>query len=142
MHGGAEPDQEEALAGAREDLGTRYERVDWFSAYRVHHRVASRFRQGPVFLAGDAAHVHSPVGGQGMNTGLQDAHHLVNLLADVASGLREPGQLERYEAERRPVTLTLVRIVDRAFGVIARPGRGTAFARRKRASCMTPIARL
>ena len=140
LHGGAEPDQEEALAGAREDLGIRYERVDWFSAYRVHHRVAARFRQGPVFLAGDAAHVHSPVGGQGMNTGLQDAHHLVNLLADVASGLREPGQLERYEAERRPVALTLVRIVDRAFGVIARPGRGTAFARRRARDLLAVLA--
>ena len=131
LHGGAEPDQEEALAGAREDLGIRYERVDWFSAYRVHHRVAARFRQGPVLLAGDAAHVHSPVGGQGMNTGLQDAHHLANLLADIAAGLREPAQIDRYEAERRPVALTLVRIVDRAFGVIARPGPGTALARRR-----------
>ena len=131
LHGGAEPEEDEALAGARQDLGIRYQRVDWFSAYRVHHRVAARFRQGPVFLAGDAAHVHSPVGGQGMNTGLQDAHHLANLLADVASGLLEPAQLDRYEAERRPVALTLVRIVDRAFGVIARPGPATAFARRR-----------
>ena len=121
LHGDAEPEEDEALAGARQDLGIRYERVDWFSAYRVHHRVAARFREGPVFLAGDAAHVHSPVGGQGMNTGLQDAHHLANLLADVASGLLEPAQLDRYEAERRPVALTLVRIVDRAFGLIARP---------------------
>ncbi|WP_341854459.1 FAD-dependent monooxygenase [Brachybacterium sp. GPGPB12] len=118
----------------------RYERVDWFSAYRVHHRVASRFRQGPVFLAGDASHVHSPVGGQGMNTGLQDAHHLVNLQADVASGPREPGQLERYEAERRPVALTLVRIVDRAFGVIARPGRGAAFVRRRARDLLAVLA--
>jgi 2-polyprenyl-6-methoxyphenol hydroxylase-like FAD-dependent oxidoreductase len=131
LHGGAAPDQEEALAGAREDLGIRYRRVDWFSAYRVHHRVAARFRQGPVFLAGDAAHVHSPVGGQGMNTGLQDAHHLANLLADVAGGLVGPAQLDRYEAERRPVALTLVRIVDRAFGVIARPGPASALVRRR-----------
>src|SRR5699024_6400976 len=126
LHGGAEPDQEEALAGAREDLGIRYERVDWFSAYRVHHRVAARFRQGPVLLAGDAAHVHSPVGGQGMNTGLQDAHHLANLLADVLSGRREETELDRYERERRPVALTLIGATDRAFGIIARTGRGTA----------------
>ncbi|MBB5832597.1 FAD-dependent monooxygenase [Brachybacterium aquaticum] len=131
LHGGDRPDQEEALAGVREDLGIRYERVDWFSSYRVHHRLASRFRVGPVLLAGDAAHVHSPVGGQGMNTGLQDAHHLVNLLADIASGLRDPAQIDRYEAERRPVAVTLVRSVDRAFGAVARPGRGTGFVRRR-----------
>jgi 2-polyprenyl-6-methoxyphenol hydroxylase-like FAD-dependent oxidoreductase len=140
LHGGADPEQEEALAGAREDLGLRYARVDWFSSYRVHHRVAPRFRVGPAFLAGDAAHVHSPVGGQGMNTGLQDAHHLANLLADVASGLREPAQLDRFEAERRPVALTLVRIVDRAFGVIARPGRGTALLRRRARDLLAVLA--
>ena len=140
LHGAAAPEQEEALAGAREDLGLRYARVEWFSAYRVHHRVAPRFRVGPTFLAGDAAHVHSPVGGQGMNTGLQDAHHLANLLADVASGVRAPDQLDRYEAERRPVALTLVRIVDRAFGLIARPGRGTALLRRRARDLLAVLA--
>src|SRR5437762_7606392 len=57
--------QEEALAAARADLGLTYDGVDWFSSYRVHHRVATVFRKGSVFLAGDAGHVHSPVGGQG-----------------------------------------------------------------------------
>ena len=78
--------QDEALRSAHDDLGMTFGQVDWFSTYRVHHRVASRFRVGSVFLAGDAAHVHSPVGGQGMNTGLQDAHNLALLLADVAQG--------------------------------------------------------
>lgn len=131
LHGDAHPEQEEALAAARDDLGISYEQVAWFSAYRVHHRVAERFRAGPVFLAGDAAHVHSPVGGQGMNTGLQDAHHLANLLADVAAGRLAPRALDRYERERRPVALTLIQVTDRAFGVIARPGRSTAFLRRR-----------
>jgi 2-polyprenyl-6-methoxyphenol hydroxylase-like FAD-dependent oxidoreductase len=124
-------DQEQALAGARDDLGLGYSAVDWFSTYRVHHRVATRFRKGSVFLAGDAAHVHSPVGGQGMNTGLQDAHDLANLLADVAQGHRAAAALDRYEAERRPVALRLVRVTDRVFGVVGRRGRGTAWLRRR-----------
>jgi 2-polyprenyl-6-methoxyphenol hydroxylase-like FAD-dependent oxidoreductase len=131
LHGGSEPDQEEALAAARADLGISYDRVDWFSSYRVHHRLARSFRQGSVLLAGDAAHVHSPVGGQGMNTGLQDAHHLANLLADIACGHLAPEEITRYEDERRPVALTLIRATDRAFGLIARPGRTTAFLRRR-----------
>lgn len=124
------PDQEEVLAGARADLGLTWTSVDWFSAYRVHHRLASRFRKGPTFLSGDAAHVHSPLGGQGMNTGLQDAHHLANLLADVARAHLSPAALDRYERERRPVALTLIEVTDRAFGLIARRGRGIALARR------------
>ena len=140
LHGDADPEQEEALAGAREDLGIRYERVDWFSAYRVHHRVASTFRAGPVFLAGDAAHVHSPVGGQGMNTGLQDAHHLANLLAEVADGHLDDAALDRYQDERRPVALTLIRATDRAFGAIARPGRRSALLRRRGRDVLAVLA--
>src|SRR5690606_23580001 len=118
LHGGAEPDQEEALAGAREDLGIRYERVDWFSAYRVHHRVASRFRQGPVFLAGDAAHVHSPVGGQGMNTGLQDAYNLAWKLAGVVNKEYNKAILDSYSLERMPVAHGLLKTTDRLFSMI------------------------
>ncbi len=112
--------QEEALATADAELGLTHGAVDWFSTYRVHHRVASRFRVGSVFLAGDAGHVHSPVGGQGMNTGLQDAHNLAMLLADVAQGRVAAQALDRYERERRPVALILVNVTDRAFGVIGR----------------------
>src|SRR5690625_887666 len=112
------------------DLGLTWTSVDWFSAYRVHHRIASHFRMGPTFLAGDAAHVHSPLGGQGMNTGLQDSHHLANLLADVARGRLAPAALERYERERLPVARKLIAVTDRAFGLIARPGRGVALLRR------------
>src|SRR5699024_6752523 len=83
---------------------------------------ASHFRMGPTFLAGDAAHVHSPLGGQGMNTGLQDSHHLANLLADVARGRLAPAALERYERERLPVARKLIAVTDRAFGLIARAG--------------------
>ena len=112
--------QDEALATADAEFGLTHGPVDWFSTYRVHHRVAAKFRVGSVFLAGDAGHVHSPVGGQGMNTGLQDAHNLAMLLADVAQGRIGAQALDRYERERRPVALTLVNVTDRAFGVIGR----------------------
>ena len=95
-----------------------YGEARWFATYRVHHRVAATFRDGPFFLAGDAAHVHSPVGGQGMNTGLQDAHNLAFKLADVLAGRRRDAWLDRYEAERRPVARTLVATTDRVFGLI------------------------
>lgn len=117
-----------AVRGVGDEAGTRavlervygvtYEALTWFATYRVHHRVAQRFRDGAVFLAGDAAHVHSPVGGQGMNTGLQDAHGLALKLADVVAGVASDASLDRYEAERRPVALRLVRTTDRAFGAI------------------------
>ncbi|MFE4727387.1 FAD-dependent monooxygenase [Microbacterium sp. NPDC056736] len=90
----------------------------WFSTYRVHHRVAARFRDGPVFLAGDAAHVHSPVGAQGMNTGLQDAHNLACKIADVVAGRASDAYLDRYSAERRPVARRLVSTTDAMFAMI------------------------
>jgi 2-polyprenyl-6-methoxyphenol hydroxylase-like FAD-dependent oxidoreductase len=82
--------------------------VAWGSRFRVHHRVADRFRAGPVLLAGDAGHVHSPAGGQGMNLGLQDAVALGNALADVLAGGPE-STLDDYAAARRPVAREVVR---------------------------------
>ncbi|MGP9682884.1 FAD-dependent monooxygenase [Brachybacterium sp. AOP3-A1-3] len=140
LHGDEHPEQESALAEARADLDIDYDRVDWFSTYRVHHRIAPRFRQGAAFLAGDAGHVHSPLGGQGMNTGLQDAHHLAHLLADVTSGRCTEAALDRYDSERRPVATTLITATDRAFGLVARPGRGTAFLRRRARDVMAELA--
>lgn len=122
--------QEEALATVRAEFALEHGPVEWFSSYRVHHRVAARFRVGSIFLAGDAAHVHSPVGGQGMNTGLQDAHNLATLLADVAQNRLDARALDRYERERRPVALILVNVTDRAFGVIGRRGWSAALVRR------------
>ena len=112
--------EERALASADAEFDLTHGAVDWFSTYRVHHRVAAKFRVGSVFLAGDAGHVHSPVGGQGMNTGLQDAHNLAMLLADVIQGRVNPEAVSRYERERRPVALILVNVTDRAFGVVGR----------------------
>jgi 2-polyprenyl-6-methoxyphenol hydroxylase-like FAD-dependent oxidoreductase len=103
--------------------GTRVTRTNWFSEYRVHHRVADHFRQGRVFLAGDAGHVHSPAGGQGMNTGIGDAVNLAWKLASVLSGRADQILLGSYEAERLPFAQTLVRTTDRVFEALV--GRGT-----------------
>ena len=88
--------------------------VNWFSTYHVHHRVASHFREGRVFLLGDAAHIHSPVGGQGMNTGIGDAINLAWKLAAVLRGA-DPGVLDTYEPERIGFARRLVATTDRAF---------------------------
>jgi 2-polyprenyl-6-methoxyphenol hydroxylase-like FAD-dependent oxidoreductase len=87
--------------------------VVWSSRFRVHHRVADAYRSGPLFLAGDAAHVHSPAGGQGMNTGIQDALLLAELLTDVLDGREPETRLDRYETERRPVAVDVVTMTDR-----------------------------
>ncbi len=87
--------------------------VVWSSRFRVAHRLASRFRDGGVFLVGDAAHVHSPAGGQGMNLGIQDAAMLGGLIADVVSGARGDGVLDAYERERRAAARRVIALTDR-----------------------------
>lgn len=109
---------EDVRARLRRVFAVTYGPSRWFATYRVHHRVAAVFRDGPVFLAGDAAHVHSPVGAQGMNTGLQDAHNLAFKLADVLHGRAGDGWLDRYEAERRPVAMRLIASTDRIFAAV------------------------
>lgn len=89
--------------------------VNWFSTYRVHHRVADCFRRDRVFLLGDAAHVHSPVGGQGMNTGIGDAINLAWKLAAVLQDRALPALLETYEPERIAFARRLVRTTDQGF---------------------------
>jgi len=82
----------------------------WLSAFRVNERLAASYRAGRLFLLGDAAHVHSPAGGQGMNTGMQDAVNLAWKLALVLKGRGDPAVLlDSYEAERRPVAEDVVR---------------------------------
>jgi len=93
--------------GSASSRGTVTE-VIWGSRFRIHHRVADTFRSGPVLLAGDAAHVHSPAGGQGMNLGLQDAVALGNALTEVIGGAPE-SVLDAYAAARRPVAHEVVR---------------------------------
>jgi FAD binding domain len=105
------------------------ERVNWFSTYRVHHRVAAQFRRGRAFLLGDAAHIHSPVGGQGMNTGIGDAVNLAWKLAAVLHGRAGASLLDSYEPERIAFARRLVKTTDRAFTAVTSPG---AIARRVR----------
>lgn len=121
-------------------FGVHYNQSAWFSTYRVHHRVARRFRRGPVFLAGDAAHVHSPVGAQGMNTGLPDAHNLACKLADVLTGRAPDVYLDRYEAERWPVDQRLVSTTDTMFGVITSEKCAPRLLRRWVVPRVAPIA--
>jgi 2-polyprenyl-6-methoxyphenol hydroxylase-like FAD-dependent oxidoreductase len=106
---------------AVERMKIAVDRVNWFSTYRVHHRVAQHFRSGRAFLVGDAAHVHSPVGGQGMNTGIGDA---VNLAWKLADAVRGPGAglLDSYEPERIAFAERLVASTDRAFTFATRDG--------------------
>jgi 2-polyprenyl-6-methoxyphenol hydroxylase-like FAD-dependent oxidoreductase len=101
-----------------ERLGIEIDRINWFSTYHVHHRLAAHFRAGRVFLAGDAGHIHSPVGGQGMNTGLGDAINLAWKLAAVLSGRADTRVLDTYEPERMAFARRLVATTDRAFQVV------------------------
>jgi 2-polyprenyl-6-methoxyphenol hydroxylase-like FAD-dependent oxidoreductase len=94
--------------------------VNWFSTYRVHHRVASFFRKGRVFLLGDAAHVHSPFGGQGMNTGIGDAINLAWKFEAVLRRGAPDSILDSYEQERIGFARRLVETTDRAFTFINR----------------------
>jgi 2-polyprenyl-6-methoxyphenol hydroxylase-like FAD-dependent oxidoreductase len=103
---------------SREAGALSFRACHWFSTYRIHHRRAERFRRDRCFLLGDAAHIHSPVGAQGMNTGLQDAYNLAWKLALVAAGRAHERLLESYEAERLPVAERLLATTDRAFTIV------------------------
>jgi 2-polyprenyl-6-methoxyphenol hydroxylase-like FAD-dependent oxidoreductase len=98
------------------------QRVNWFSTYRVHHRVAAHFSKGRAFLLGDAAHIHSPVGGQGMNTGIGDAVNLAWKLAAVVHGRADASLLDSYEPERIAFARRLVATTDRAFTAVTSSG--------------------
>jgi 2-polyprenyl-6-methoxyphenol hydroxylase-like FAD-dependent oxidoreductase len=114
-------------------------RVNWFSTYRVHHRVAARFRAGRAFLLGDAAHVHSPVGGQGMNTGIGDAVNLAWKLAAVLHGGAGDGLLATYEPERIGFARRLVATTDRAFTLVTKQGLAARFVRTRLVPLIAPL---
>lgn len=89
----------------------------WITAFRTHLRQVEHLRQGRVFLVGDAAHIHSPAGGQGMNTGLQDAYNLAWKLALVHKGFSHLSLLDTYEAERHPVAKDVMQTTDRILKI-------------------------
>jgi 2-polyprenyl-6-methoxyphenol hydroxylase-like FAD-dependent oxidoreductase len=103
------------LVDERGPKGARVSDPAWMIGFKIHHRRTDRFRVGRAFLAGDAAHIHSPVGGQGMNTGIQDAYNLAWKLALVARGVAHDSILDSYDAERAPVVRSLVDSTDRAM---------------------------
>ena len=125
---------------------TRYTRADivvhdpaWPTEFSISSRLADRFARGRVFLAGDAAHIHSPAGAQGMNTGIQDAVNLGWKLALVCRGAASPALLASYERERRPVARSVLAFTDRAFRVATSQH---PVLRGLRAGPVTPVAAL
>jgi len=100
------------------DIEMKISNTTWFKTYKIHHRVAPDFQRGRCFLAGDSAHIHSPAGGQGMNTGLLDAYNLAWKLALVVKEQAEDSLLKTYTEERLPFAKELVKSTDRAFSMI------------------------
>ncbi|MFA6086146.1 FAD-dependent monooxygenase [Mucilaginibacter sp.] len=96
----------------------KVEQVNWFTIYKLHHRMADKFSDQRCFLVGDAAHIHSPAGGQGMNTGLQDAYNLAWKMAAVINGQIKENILTSYAVERIPVARELLNTTDRIFNII------------------------
>jgi 2-polyprenyl-6-methoxyphenol hydroxylase-like FAD-dependent oxidoreductase len=114
---------EDVSARAIQHLKIQVEKVNWFSTYRVHHRVTEHFRKGRAFVLGDAGHIHSPVGGQGMNTGIGDAINLAWKLQAVLGGRAPDALLDSYEIERIKFARRLVATTDKVFTFVNADGR-------------------
>ena len=124
---------------ALEHIALEVTKVNWFSTYRVHHRVADNFRVRRAFLLGDAAHIHSPVGGQGMNTGIGDAVNLAWKLAAVIRGGAATTLLDTYEPERIAFARRLVATTDRLFTIVTSQGKLAGFVRTRIATRVVPL---
>jgi 2-polyprenyl-6-methoxyphenol hydroxylase-like FAD-dependent oxidoreductase len=123
---------------AIQNMKVQVRTVNWFSTYRVHHRVTDRFRNGRAFLLGDAAHIHSPAGGQGMNTGIGDAINLAWKLKSVLAHGASDALLDTYETERRAFALKLVATTDKAFTLATASGRFAGFIRTRIVPLVVP----
>ncbi len=124
---------------ALDSIGLKVEKVNWFSTYHVHHRVTDRYKRGRAFIVGDAAHIHSPAGGQGMNTGIGDAINLAWKLAAVMKQNAPDSLLDSYEAERRAFALKLVETTDRMFSFVSSDGNFAEFMRIHIAPLFAPL---
>jgi 2-polyprenyl-6-methoxyphenol hydroxylase-like FAD-dependent oxidoreductase len=124
---------------ALEHLKLDVEKVNWFSTYRVHHRVALRFRDRRAFLLGDAAHVHSPVGGQGMNTGIGDSVNLAWKIASVLKNSAPENLLDTYEPERIGFARRLVATTDRGFTFVTKRGGVASVVRTRIVPLVVPL---
>src|SRR5215831_5533399 len=132
-------DELQAIADAFTGGSLRLRNPVWLTYFRLHHRHAARYRAGRVFLAGDAAHVHSPAGAQGMNTGIQDAWNLGWKLALVAKGSADEALLDTYESERRPIGRYVIRFTDRAARIATSESRILRLVRTQLAPRLAPI---
>jgi 2-polyprenyl-6-methoxyphenol hydroxylase-like FAD-dependent oxidoreductase len=130
---------EDVSAHAITNLKVQVHKVNWFSTYRVHHRVTDHFRHGRVFLLGDAAHIHSPAGGQGMNTGIGDAINLAWKLKAVLTGAAGAGLLDTYETERRAFATKLVATTDKGFTLATADGTLAQFVRTRIVPLVAPV---
>jgi 2-polyprenyl-6-methoxyphenol hydroxylase-like FAD-dependent oxidoreductase len=128
-HGDRALEWRDVSSEAIERFRLRVSNVNWFSTYHVHHRVVSHFRQGRAFLLGDAAHIHSPVGGQGMNTGIGDALNLAWKLAGTQVKGTDARVLDTYEPERTAFADRLVETTDRGFQLVTSDGPLARFMR-------------
>ena len=133
-------DEVQAIASTYTGDTVRIHDPVWMTNFRLHHRAAACYRAGRVFLAGDAAHIHSPAGAQGMNTGIQDAVNLGWKLAATLRGVTGPALLDTYEAERAPIGTMVLRFTDRAFTIATSANPGVRFARTRLAPAVIPLA--
>src|ERR1700729_3372000 len=129
---------EDVSGRAIEHLKVQVDKVNWFSTYRVHHRVTDHFRKARAFVLGDAAHIHSPAGGQGMNTGIGDAINLAWKLHAVLRGRAPHSLLESYEPERIKFAHRLVATTDKVFSFVTADGRLADLVRTRLAPMIMP----
>jgi 2-polyprenyl-6-methoxyphenol hydroxylase-like FAD-dependent oxidoreductase len=133
-------DEVQTLADGYTGGTVRLHDAVWMTNFRLQLRAATRYRSGRVFLAGDAAHIHSPAGAQGMNTGIQDATNLAWKLAYTLRGVTDPALLDSYEPERAPVGRMVLRFTDRAFTIATSTSPILRLARARIAPAVLPLA--
>jgi 2-polyprenyl-6-methoxyphenol hydroxylase-like FAD-dependent oxidoreductase len=127
------------ILSQRAPSGIEARALHWSSYFRIHHRQVAHLRVGRIFVAGDAAHIHSPFGGQGMNTGLHDVWNLVWKLDLVLHGRGNDGLLESYSAERRPVIKYVIETTDFLTKAM---GTANKFAQTLRDTVIPMVSRL